>query len=187
MKRDQLFKYLCIGQTRLNWKFDNYKCWRHLWCLWIFWGLKNYDGVTTRDIQKCVSPSGVQFENNEWRLYVSGGEVLFVFLTISVVKLHNCVRNNIIQHRVYTSVWVKKLKERSFWAGKISWLNMPKKKKTRVALSHMWDMCIYYIDSHRGINSVGYKLPKEERYPWKCSASKSIASNHDCLGSQNVK
>ena len=30
-----------------------------------FLRFENYDGVTTRDIQKCVSPSGVQFENNE--------------------------------------------------------------------------------------------------------------------------
>ena len=72
-----------------------------------FLGLKSCNGVTTRGIQKCVSPSGVQFENNEWRLCVSGGVVLFVSLTISVVKLHNCVRNSIIQHRVCASVWVK--------------------------------------------------------------------------------
>ena len=35
------------------------------------------------------------------------GVVLFVSLTISVVKLHNCVKNSIIQHRVCASVWVK--------------------------------------------------------------------------------
>ena len=42
---------------------------------------------------------------------------MFVFLTISVVKLHNCVRNNIVQHRVYTSVWVKKIKEKIILSG----------------------------------------------------------------------
>ena len=81
--------------------------------------------------------------------------------------------------------WVKN--KRKIILSRQNFLNKyAKERKTRVTLSHMWDMCIYYIDSHRGINSVGCKLPKEGKYPWKCSASKSIASNHDCLSSQRV-
>ena len=105
-------------------------------------------------IYKNVSPSGVQFENSEWRLCVSGGVVLFVSLTISVVKLHNCVRNSIIQHRVCASVWVKN-ERKIILSGQNFLTKYAKERKTRVALSHMWDMCIYYIGSHHEIDSMG--------------------------------
>ena len=93
---------------------------------------------------------------------VWAGVILFVSLTISFVKLHNCVKNSIIQHRVCASVWVKN-KRKIILSGQNFLIKYAKERKTRVALSHMWDMCIYYIGSHHEINSMGCSCWREEK------------------------
>ena len=66
-----------------------------------------------------------------------GEEVLFVFLTISIIKqLHSCVKNNIAQPRVYNNVWVK-IKRKIILSGQDFITKYAKGKRSRDALSHM--------------------------------------------------
>ena len=95
-------------------------------------------------IYKNVSPSGVQFENSEWRLCVwAGGQCC---LCPWQFPLLNCttVWETASFNTGYVPVFGWKIKEKSFWAGRISWLNMPRKER-RELLCHICKTCVHTI------------------------------------------